>query len=60
MKPLDELIYRKCFATLWCDYRTDYGNVYRILVDLNYRATINADSDEEAIRIFEEGAWENG
>ena len=63
MRPLNECIYRKCFASLMLDYEYDgcdglppYASG-RVLIDGFLRAHISATSRAELIRAFINGEY---
>ncbi len=57
MKELNELIYTQCFGRLYCDFRGDMCNGYRVVIDGLFDGEFCADNDEQAIQIFKDGRY---
>jgi len=64
MKPLNECIYRICFASLILDYEYAGGDFGmppycsgRVLIDGNFRSHISATTREELIQAFINGNY---
>lgn len=63
MAPMNECIYRKCFASLYLDYEFDGSNGFppyvtgRVLVDGCFRAHISADNRLDLIKAFINGEY---
>lgn len=53
----DKILARKLFHVLIKGY---YTSEYIVLNDYNYLTSIWADSEEEAIKIFESGSYKGG
>lgn len=56
-KPRDELIARKCFASLWLDYEWEDFVSCRVLIDGWFKANLYAKDCEEAIDKFMKGDY---
>ena len=51
-RELNELIYVQCFGKLFCDFRSEYCNGYRVTIDGYFDGDFCANNDTEAIDIF--------